>query len=67
MDVAGQMQGHKPFKMAEKRYRRRSLDPLRLWSDRLEAWMLEQVKIAFTGSSATDAVPAHPNAETTSA
>lgn len=54
------MEGHKPFKMAEKHYRRRSLDPLRLWHDRIEAWMLAQAKIAFTGSSATDAVAGPP-------
>jgi integrase len=45
--VVAQIQGHKPSAIAEKHYRRRPLDLLRMWHDRIEAWMLEQAGIAF--------------------
>ena len=45
--VVAQIQGHKPSAIAEKHYRRRSIDLLRLWHDKIEAWMLEQAGIAF--------------------
>ncbi len=40
--VVAQIQGHKPSAIAEKHYRRRPLDLLRMWHDRIETWMLEQ-------------------------
>ncbi|MGF6533211.1 integrase [Paraburkholderia sp. GAS206C] len=43
--VVAQIQGHKPSAIAEKHYRRRPLDLLRMWHDKIEAWMLEQAKI----------------------
>ncbi|CBJ36695.1 Phage integrase family protein [Ralstonia solanacearum CMR15] len=45
--VAAQIQGHKPSALAEKHYRRRPLDMLRMWHNRIEAWMLEQAGIDF--------------------
>lgn len=45
--VVAQIQGHKPSAIAEKHYRRRPLDLLRMWHDRIEAWMLEQAGIKF--------------------
>ena len=45
--VVAQIQGHKPSALAEKRYRRRPLDLLRMWHVRIEAWMLEQAGIDF--------------------
>ena len=45
--VVAQIQGHKPSALAEKHYRRRPLDLLRVWHDKIEAWMLEQAKIEF--------------------
>ena len=45
--VVAQIQGHKPSALAEKHYRRRPLDMLRLWHDKIEAWMLEQAGIRF--------------------
>ncbi|MFM0072236.1 tyrosine-type recombinase/integrase [Paraburkholderia sediminicola] len=45
--VVAQIQGHKPSAIAEKHYRRRPLDLLRMWHDKIEAWMLEQTKINF--------------------
>jgi len=45
--IVAQIQGHKPSALAEKHYRRRPLDLLRLWHRRIEAWMLEQAGIDF--------------------
>lgn len=45
--VVAQIQGHKPSAIAEKHYRRRPLDLLRMWHDRIESWMLEQAGIGF--------------------
>lgn len=44
--VVAQIMGHKPSAIAEKHYRRRPLDLLRLWHVRIEAFMLEQAGIA---------------------
>ena len=46
--VVAQIQGHKPSATAEKHYKRRPLDLLRLHHERIEAWMLEQAGIKFT-------------------
>lgn len=43
--IVAQIQGHKPSALAEKHYRRRPLDLLRMWHSRIEAWMLEQAGI----------------------
>lgn len=43
--VVAQIMGHKPSALAEKHYRRRPLDLLRLWHTRIEAWILEQAGI----------------------
>ncbi len=45
--VVAQVMGHKPSAIAEKHYRRRSLDLLRMWHVKIEAWMLEQAAIDF--------------------
>jgi integrase len=45
--VVAQIQGHKPSATAEKHYKRRPLDLLRLHHERIEAWVLEQAGIAF--------------------
>ncbi|WP_052321577.1 tyrosine-type recombinase/integrase [Ralstonia sp. A12] len=45
--VVAQIQGHKPSALAEKHYRRRPLDMLRMWHDKIEAWMLEQAGVEF--------------------
>jgi len=44
--VVAQIQGHKPSAIAEKHYRRRPIDLLRMWHDKIEAWMLEQATIS---------------------
>ncbi|MBI5329040.1 MAG: integrase family protein [Betaproteobacteria bacterium] len=43
--VVAQIMGHKPSAIAEKHYRRRPLDLLRMWHVRIEAWILEQAGI----------------------
>lgn len=45
--VVAQVMGHKPSAIAEKHYRRRPLDLLRMWHVKIEAWMLEQAGIEF--------------------
>ena len=43
--VVAQIQGHKPSATAEKHYRVRPLDLLRMHHERIEAWILEQAGI----------------------
>lgn len=50
--VVAQIQGHKPSAIAEKHYRRRPLDLLRLWHERIEGWMLAQAGVVFEASGA---------------
>ena len=45
--VSAQIMGHKPSAIAEKHYRRRPLDLLRIWYVKIEAWILEQAGIQF--------------------
>jgi integrase len=50
--IAAQIQGHAPQGVREQNYIRRPLDLLRMWHEKIEAWMLEQAGIMF--------VPAQP-------
>lgn len=50
--VVAQIMGHKPSATAEKHYRRRPLDLLRLWHTKIEGWVLEQAGIAFDTNDA---------------
>jgi len=50
--VVAQIMGHKPSATAEKHYRERPLDLLRMWHSRIEAWILEQAGIAQQAESA---------------
>lgn len=43
--VSAQIMGHKPSATAEKHYRVRPLDLLRMWHSKIEAWILEQAGI----------------------
>jgi integrase len=43
--VVAQVQGNKPSAIAEKHYRRRPLDLLRMWHSRIEAWILAEAGI----------------------
>jgi integrase len=45
--VVAQIQGHKPSATAEKHYKRRPLDLLRVHHERIERWMLEQAGVVF--------------------
>lgn len=45
--VVAQIQGHKPSSLAEKHYRRRPIDLLRMWHTKIENWVLEQAGIDF--------------------
>lgn len=43
--IVAQIMGHKPSATAEKHYRRRPLDLLRMWHSKIEEWILEQAGI----------------------
>lgn len=45
MGVVAQIQGHKPSATAEKHYKRRPLDLLRVHHERIEGWVLEQARM----------------------
>jgi len=45
--IVAQIMGHKPSATAEKHYRVRPLDLLRMWHTKIEAWILEQADVAF--------------------
>jgi integrase len=57
--IVAQIMGHKPSAIAEKHYRVRPLDLLRMWHTKIEAWILEQAGIEFKAQQATElhAVP----------
>ena len=54
--VVAQIQGHKPSATAEKHYRVRPLDLLRVHHERIEAWVLEQAGIVFDAKAAPGAL-----------
>lgn len=50
--VVAQIQGHKPSATAEKHYKRRPLDLLRVHHERIEAWILKEAGIDFKPATA---------------
>lgn len=44
--VVAQIMGHKPSALAEKHYRRRPIDLLRMWHTKIEAWILAEAGVA---------------------
>ena len=56
--VVAQIQGHKPSATAEKHYKRRPLDLLRVHHERIEAWMLEQAGVPMPTAAAEPGRPA---------
>jgi len=45
--VTAQIMGHKPSAVSERHYKRRPVDLLRVWHERIEQWTLEQAGITF--------------------
>jgi len=43
--ITAQIMGHKPSAIAEKHYKQRPLDLLRMWHERIEAWLLGKAGI----------------------
>ena len=43
--ISAQIMGHKPSAIAEKHYRQRPLDLLRMWHEKIEGWIIEQASI----------------------
>lgn len=54
--VVAQIQGHKPSATAEKHYKVRPLELLRVHHEKIEAWILEQAEIAFDAMAAPGAL-----------
>ena len=54
--VVAQIQGHKPSATAEKHYKVRPLELLRVHHERIEAWILEQAGIVFDAKAAPGAL-----------
>jgi integrase len=50
--IVAQIMGHKPSATAEKHYTVRPLDLLRSWHTKIEAWILDEGKVAFIPGSA---------------
>ncbi len=50
--VVAQIMGHKPSATAERHYKRRPLDLLRMWHDKIEGWVLEQAGIEQPAAAA---------------
>ena len=50
--VVAQIMGHKPSALAEKHYRRRPLDLLRSWHEKLETWILAESGIGRIADAA---------------
>jgi integrase len=47
--VIAQLMGHAPSAIAEKHYRRRPLDLLRVWHERIEAWITDEAGLQPSG------------------
>lgn len=54
--VVAQIQGHKPSATAEKHYKVRPLELLRVHHERIEAWILEQAGIVFDAKAVPGAL-----------
>lgn len=50
--IVAQIQGHKPSATAEKHYRVRPIDLLRMWHTKIETWILEEAGIEQPGEQA---------------
>jgi integrase len=50
--IAAQIQGHAPQGVREQNYIRRPLDLLRMWHEKIEAWLLEQAGVEFVPTEA---------------
>lgn len=57
--ISAQIMGHKPSATAEKHYRVRPLDLLRMWHTKIEAWIIEQAEIDFEGLESSNSTPLH--------
>ncbi|MDD2740677.1 MAG: integrase family protein [Rhodocyclaceae bacterium] len=55
--IVAQIMGHKPSATAEKHYRVRPLDLLRMWHTKIEAWVLEQAGVKFVATDPYNKLP----------
>ena len=54
--VVAQIQGHKPSATAEKHYKVRPLELLRVHHEKIEVWILEQAEVSFNAKTAPGAL-----------
>ncbi len=54
--MVAQIQGHKPSATAEKHYKVRPLELLRVHHQKIEAWILEQAGVVFDAKVAPGAL-----------
>lgn len=56
--IVAQIMGHKPSAIAEKHYKQRPIDLLRMWHTKIEAWILDQagIPLPHTAAHAQDEV-----------
>ena len=54
--ITAQLMGHKPSAIAEKHYKQRPLDLLRVWHERIESWLLSQGGVTFQKASRASAL-----------
>jgi hypothetical protein len=45
--ISAQIMGHKPSALAEEHYRHRPIDLLRIWHEKIDAWILEQAGVWY--------------------
>lgn len=61
--VVAQIQGHKPSAIAEKHYKRRPIDLLRMYHEKLEAWILCEAKVNWGVADGANSEMLQANAE----
>ncbi len=57
--VVAQIMGHKPSATAEKHYRQRPLDLLRMWHEKIEGWMLNEAGLSLAHVGGADRENGH--------
>jgi len=61
--IVAQIQGHKPSAIAGNHYRRRPIDLLRLWHEKIEGWILKEAGVTAPQEPALSVALAEPPAE----
>ena len=54
--ITAQIMGHKPSAIAEKHYKQRPLDLIRMWHERIEGWLLDTGGVTFQEVSSSSSL-----------